>query len=376
MQFDEELFEASLCIQSDKWTKDTLAGLPTGKGVLLFCDAAGRPIQLLQAAGLRRTAQAKLVREELVEPTRKTDLSDLTAAVFYTRCENHFELQLTYIRLAHAVFKKNAADWIQLPKVPLAVIETAAPLPYFCLTENPTPGKTRRLFGLFPSRRAAFEFCEILNAVFGLCRNPSLLSTGKEASCPYLQMEICPGPCLNAGLHESYAEAVRRACEAACGHIEQAVEQFHDQMYRAAQAMQFERAGQLKKEIENLTKLAGSDFRRVHDLEQLYILHIDISGKRKIAGKNNKRQLYNAWIITAKTIYDGGRFVPKSPAQVTRFLNHCWNGAIKRNDTTTAKEHLAVLSLFLFRSDSAGLWLDCTEGIPETVYQDLTGGSA
>lgn len=369
--FDEELFEASLPIASDEWTKTTLADLPTCKGVLLFTDASGRPIQLLQAANLRRTAQAKLIRQEAVSPHRKTDISDLTTTIFYLGCDNPFELQLAYIRLAHAVFQKTAADWIQLPKVSLATIETDAYLPYFSVSDNPQTTQDRRVFGLFPTRKSAAEFCDILNAVFGLCRNPSLLSTGRESSCPYRQMETCPGPCLNAGLQQHYSDAVRHACAAAGGSVKQTMDELHEQMNQASRAMQFEEAGRLKKSIESLKKLTANDFYWVGDLEKLCVLHMDAGEKRKIAGKNKKRQVYKAYKITAHAVCVCGSFVPKSSRQVLSFLDHCRHKERTLAYTSKQKEHLAMLSLFLFRSNQSGLWLNGINEIPRNSYDWL-----
>ncbi|MBL7215106.1 MAG: UvrB/UvrC motif-containing protein [Phycisphaerae bacterium] len=370
-EFDEELFEASLCIESNEWTKDTLSGLPACKGVLFFTDASDQPIQLLQVANLRRTAQAKLIHEEPLWPHRKTDISELTTKIFYTCCDNNFEMQLTYIQLAHAVFQKNAGDWIQLPKISLAVIETDSYLPFFYVSDNPKTDENRKAFGLFPSRKAAAAFCETLNAVFELCRNPSLLNTGRETSCPYLQMQTCPGPCLGTGNRKSYSDAVQRACTAAAGQIDSTTQQLYEQMNLSAQSMRFEQAATLKKQIESLKQLTGNDFTWVHDLQNLCVLHIDIGAKRKITGKNKKRQLYKAWKITAKDIYELGIFVPQTPEQVMSFLNRRWNDGQKFVYSPTHKEHLAVLSLFLFRSNPSGLWLDCTQKIPE---DDLTNG--
>ncbi len=102
MKSYEALFQASLCIENDEWTKDTLAALPTCRGVLLFADTSGQPIQLLQAANCRRTAQARLLRD-LSETglKKKADVSDLTTVIYYICCYNHFLNQVTYTQLAH-----------------------------------------------------------------------------------------------------------------------------------------------------------------------------------------------------------------------------------------------------------------------------------
>ena len=170
--FDEALFETSLCIEAGEWSKEILSNLPSCKAVLLLTDARDRPIQLLQAANLRRTAQARLIRDRADTARRRADISESATTLFYIRCRNNFESQLTYTLAAHAVFQETAADWIRLPKLSLAAIETDACLPFFHITENPQQNVTRRVFGLFPARKAAVRFCNILNTVFGLCRNP------------------------------------------------------------------------------------------------------------------------------------------------------------------------------------------------------------
>ena len=240
------------------------------------------------------------------------------------------------------------------------------------LGDIPKKDEGPKVFGLFSNRKTAALFCEILNTVFVLCRNPSLLNTGKEPSCPYLQMETCPGPCLDVTIREKYSNAVQEACDVASGEIRPTIESLHEQMSQAAQSMQFERAASLKKNIESLKKLTPYDFRWVRNLEDLCILHIDLDIKRKIAGKNKKRPLYKTYKITAKNVYELGTFVPKSPKQIMSFLNHTWNCGQEVSYTFKPKEHLATLSLFLFRSNQSGLWLDCTEAISkDSLFKQL-----
>lgn len=367
----EELFDSSVTLKQHKWTQDALADVPTCKGVLLFVNAAGKPIQLLQAANCRRTAQAKLLHEDTNTATRKTDVSDLTTVIYYTCCYNNFLSQITYTRLARAVFGKDAANWIQLPKISLAAMDTGAFLPYFYITDaaNEHPGQLR--FGLFPSRKATADFCEILNTVFVLCRNPALLKTGKEPSCPYLQMQTCPGPCLDETLRDAYAEAVNQATQTAAGNIEIRKQQFQQQMQQASKRMQFEQAQQCKKKIELLNKLTRSDFQHVHPLKDLCFLHIDIGPKVGIEGQKRKTQQLMWFKVTAQGAFHLGDFVPDTESSISEFLETSWtkNPPFPLIDS---KERLSVLSLQLFRSQRPGIWVDCTLGIRlEKIISEL-----
>jgi hypothetical protein len=359
----EELFDSSVTLKQNNWTQDALADLPTCKGVLFFVNAAGKPIQLLQAANCRRTAQAKLLHKDADPATRKPDVSDLTTVIYHTCCYNNFLSQITYTQLAHAVFGKDAANWIQLPKISLAAIDTDVFLPYFYVTDtaNEHPGQQR--FGLFPSRKAAAEFCDVLNTVFVLCRNPALLETGKEQSCPYLQMQTCPGPCLHTELRESYANAVNRAIETAAGTLETMQQQLQQQMQQAAKRMEFEHAQQCKKKLDLLQKLTRPDVQYVHPLRDLCFLHIDIGPKVNIEGQKRKQQQLMWFKVTSQGAFHLGDFVPDTENSISEFLETNWTKTPTPLLLKDSKELLSVLSLQLFKNNPSGIWLDCTSGI-------------
>lgn len=374
MKSYEALFQASLYIENLKWTKDTLAELPTCRGVLLFADLSGQPIQLLQAANCRRTAQARLLRDPSeTGPQKKADISDLTRVIYYTRGYNHFLCQVIYTQLAHSLFGQEAETWIQLPKVSLAAIDTDAYLPYFYVTEAAGGALDQQRFGLFPSRKVAAEFCEILNTVFGLCRNPALLKTGRESSCPYLQMQTCPGPCLSDELRNTYAEAVLQALQTAAGKIESPRQHLRQEMEQASQKMAFEKAQQSKKKLRMLSKLSRSDFRYVHRLEDICLLHVDIGHKEKQEGTNKKVQQLMWYKITGSAIDHLGNCTPINEDEIKTFIETHWDNTENRLSIQDSKERLSLVSLHLFRSQHNGIWLDCTDGIwLEKVMSGLT----
>jgi hypothetical protein len=359
----EEQFDSSVVLKQNNWTQDALAGLPTCKGVLLLADPSGKPIQLLEAANCRRTAQAKLLHEDTDPATRKTDVSDLTTVIYYTCCYNHFLSRITYTQLARAVFGKDAANWIQLPKISLAAIEMNAFLPYFYITDAQTEHHDPKRFGLFPSRKAAADFCEILNTVFVLCRNPALLKTGKEPSCPYLQMQTCPGPCLNETLRAGYAEAVHQAAQTAAGTIEIPQQQLQQQMQQASKRMEFEQAQRCKKKLDLLEKLTRPDFQYVHPLEDLCFLHIDTGPKVSIEGQKRKPQQLMWFKVTSQGAFHLGDFVPDMENSIAEFLETRWTKNLTPLPLKDRKERLSVLSLQLFKNNPSGIWIDCANGL-------------
>ena len=371
----EELFDSSVTLTQHKWTQDALADVPTCKGVLLFIDAAGKPIQLLQAANCRRTAQAKLLHEDADPVTRKPDVSDLTTVIYCTCCYNNFLSQVTYTRLARAVFGKDAAHWIQLPKISLAAMDKNAFLPYFHVTDTANKHPGQQCFGLFPSRKAATDFCDILNTVFVLCRNPALLKTGQEPSCPYLQMQTCPGPCLDENLRAGYAEAVKQATQTAAGNIEIPKQQFRQQMQQASKRMEFEQAQRFKKKLDLLNKLTRRDFQHVHPLEDLCFLHIDIGPKVGLKGQKQKTQQLMWFKVTAQGAFHLGDFVPDTESSISEFLETSWTKNPPLS-LTERRELLSVLYLQLFRSQRPGIWVDCTLGIRlEKIISELKSQS-
>ena len=368
----EELFDSSVTLKQNNWTRDTLSDLPTCKGVLLFVNAARKPIQLLQTANCRRTAQAKLLREEADAATRKPDVSDLTAVIYSTCCYNNFLSQIVYTDLARAVFGKDASNWIQMPKTALAAIDTDAFLPYFYVTDTAGEHSGQQRFGLFPSRKAAADFCEILNTVFVLCRNPALLKTGKEPSCPYLQMQTCPGPCLHETLRDGYAEAVHQAAKTAAGNLEIPRRQLRRQMQQASKQTEFEQAQRCKKKLDQLNKLSRHDFQHVHPLKDLCFLHIDTGPKVKIEGQKRKQQQWMWFRITSQGAFHLGDCVPDTENSISDFLETNWTKNLKPLFFKDNKELLSVLSLQLFRNQRPGIWIDCTSGIRlEQIISEL-----
>jgi hypothetical protein len=367
----EELFDSSVALEQHHWTPDALTDIPTCKGVLLFVDSNDQPIQLLQTANLRRTARTKLFHHD-ENITRKTDISTLTNNIFWRCSYNDFMTQTAYVRLAYALFEKQSDNWIQLSRPCFSVIEMDSYFPYFDISNNPAISEKRIVYGLFPSRKAAAEFSKTLNSVFGLCQNPTLLKTGRESSCPYLQMMKCPKPCLDPAQKESYLKRCYKATEGANGHFESSLNELGQRMDKAANAMDFEKASELKKQIGQLKKLQKPDYHWVHDLKNLSVLHIDRTFKKSVEGQKRRIQQYQWLKIDSGAISDLGSFSPASRQDIDRFLERNWTTGAATPFAGGTGKHLANLAFFLFRSKRSGVWLNCSNGIiGDRLYTEI-----
>jgi len=367
----EELFDSSVALEQHNWTSDALADIPTCKGVLLFVDANHKPIQLLQTANLRRTARTKLFHQD-ESISKKTNISNLANKIFWRCCYNDFMTQTAYIRLAYALFEKQANAWVHLPRPCFSVIEMDSYLPYFDASNNPEMSEKRIAYGPFPSRKAAAEFSKTLNSVFCLCQNPTLLKTGSQSSCPYLQMMKCPKPCLDPTQKASYLKRCYKATEGANGHIESSLNALGQRMDKAANAMDFEKASELKNQIGQLKKLHKPDYHWVHDLKNLSVLHIDRTLKKAIEGQRRRVQQYQWFKINADAIYDLGEFTPTSRQDIDHFLEQNWTVGSAIPFAGDTGKHLANLAFFLYRSKSSGVWLDCSTGIMgDQLYAEI-----
>ncbi|MCK5000571.1 MAG: hypothetical protein KAS23_13595, partial [Anaerohalosphaera sp.] len=246
--FDDHLEIDAKSLGDADSDSDLLNPLPTCKGVIFFADSNDKPIQVLTAANIRRTAKARLTCPEQTTPTKRADIASITAKVYYRYCYNNFKSSLEYYRITKALYPDSYRKLLSLPKQSFVKICLSSKWPFFAVTDNPMACKDEKVFGPFATRRSANEYALSLNNAFLLCRKPDLAASGSDlASCPYYQMEICPGPCMGRIPPEDYYGRVDKAIKAASGDARKQIEEFEVCMKQHSERMEFELADQKKK---------------------------------------------------------------------------------------------------------------------------------
>lgn len=359
-----EWFDFSISCGTETDIEKTLAEIPARRGLLLFADAHDQPIQMLMCADLRRSARTRLLRQSET-PTRRADISAVCTAIYYSPIDTEFACQIAFNQRCRALFPDTCGSLIRLPKPCFVHLEKRLQPAYFAVSEKYSAEGL--YWGPFIRRKNAVHFAEILNTAFELCRNPSCLSSGRFASCPYYQMRTCRGPCLDAAQSDDYLQRLNHAVAAASGQLPQAVEQKQLCMRQAAERLDFETAQQIRNQIELLAALGKKEFQFIRPLSRFCFLHLDPlkSGRKK--------PRWAAFILTAFA-YTRIAFELETIDTVIQAVSSA-AGLPPASET----DYLATVCLFLYRSRRAGLWLDCSITTPTRPFlleQMQTGLSA
>ncbi len=360
--------------------------IPSGRGVLLFADAEDRPIQLLVAANLRRTARVRLTAPETDQPSRRARLAGLARCVYFRLACCEFQAHWDCLRIARHLYPDSYTDWISLPALHLVQIDLSAPWPRFAPTSRPgfqplsdRPG--RRVFGPFPSHRACLDLIDIQTRSFDLCRKPNLIDSADRAgNCPYLQMGSCPAPCVGKLGRTEYLERLAMACGIADGSGAIVRRLLEDQMRTCARELQFEHAERLKQAIADILKIENSDARWSGDLSGLMLLHIDRSATIPGPDKKKKVQSFAAFVFHAGRILRRPDFTVDQVPSLLESLHPLQSRQGGAGDTPAGDslarledplspgllaDLLALFSFFLFRRSAPGLWCNCSPHLPD-----------
>jgi excinuclease UvrABC nuclease subunit len=361
-----ELFEASLEVESLKQGSEELGALPTVKGVVLFADEEDRPIQLLITGNIRRLIQCKLFGGGEDISTKRTNIAEITQRIYYRCCYNDFACSFEHWQIARVLWPDTYRQLTLSAKNSYVRIDLSSKWPRFVLTDKPIISETIKIFGPFPTRKSANAFIEILQEAFGLCRKWKIFeSEARAISCPYLQMGQCSGPCAGKVSQAEYFRQVTRALAAANGNTKDQETILKNRMHSLCIQMKFEQAESVKKQLDKLEQLNKKTYCWTGDLAKLVILHIDKSAKIAEPGKRKKTQSFSAFLIWYGSIERPADFTLDNIEDFHKtFLSELVQDHTS-TDPEIACDQMGLVGHFLYRSRQPGIWIDCAPDKPQ-----------
>ena len=117
-----------------------------------------------------------------------------------------------------------------------------------------------RFFGPFPSAWAVRETLNLVHKTFKLRQCEDSVFAHRTRPCLQHQIQRCSAPCVGLIDRHDYAAAVRHACLVLEGRSSTLIDELNAEMERAAGALDFERAAELRDQVATLRRVLATQF--------------------------------------------------------------------------------------------------------------------
>jgi hypothetical protein len=259
--------------------------LPTHGGVYLIADRDDRPILLSMGENLRRVVIHRLATDHADQKSRRTNLAEIAARVYWTPTFSRFETAWAHWRaVRHLNPRGYRKDLAFGPSYFLRVAQWGgppSPPPRFTVVSEYTEDAATYV-GPFATRKDADAMLQTLEDAFDLCRYYHILEQAPHGqACAYFEMGKCPAPCDGTIPLSQYQSMIADAAAFAAGHTAARLEALIGQMKSAAAAQHFEKAAAIRQTLERADAIhKRSENRFVADLSAFRWLVVQRGGPR------------------------------------------------------------------------------------------------
>lgn len=231
-----------------------LKSLPDKPGVYIMRDKDGRIIYIGKAVSLKNRVR-QYFRSSANHSPRIQSMIAHIADFEYILTDSEVEalvLECSLIKEYHPKYNVSLRDDKHYPYIKITVNE---PYPRIMLARSTEPDGAR-YFGPYPNSAAVKETIETLKGLFPVrtCKR-NLTSKKKERPCLDYYIGQCMAPCQKDIPVEQYADVIRQVCDFLDGRQEDIIDKLKEQMQKAIDALNFEKAAVLRDKINAILSL-------------------------------------------------------------------------------------------------------------------------
>ena len=243
--------------------REKASELPTGPGVYLFKDAADVVLYVGKAKNLRGRVSSYLQPSADLASARSPEIArmidDLAVDVDVLECDSEVDALLRENRLIKDIRPAFNARLKDGKSYPYLQVTTREDFPRVSITREPR-SKSARLYGPFISANELRAALPLLQRVFKFrtCKLDIDEADGSRRRfrpCILWNIKQCTGPCAAKVSKEDYGRQIRRFRQFMESKASQVRRELEREMKTAAEALEFERAAELRDELRALEGL-------------------------------------------------------------------------------------------------------------------------
>lgn len=230
----------------------TLDTLPNKPGCYIYTNADGTVIYVGKAINLRHRVRSYFQGGPLDFKTRQ--LVKAITKIDWIVVESELEaliLEMNLIKRHRPRFNIRLKDDKRYPYIKVA---WSTPFPKVSVTRQMVQDGSR-YFGPYTSVWAVHQTLDVLRRIFPYLTCDREITGKDPRACLYYDIHLCSAPCIGAIDQASYREMISHFCDFLEGNTDKIVKRLESEMHEAADALQFEKARQLRDQIQSIQRV-------------------------------------------------------------------------------------------------------------------------
>jgi len=220
--------------------------LPTKPGCYLFKDSTGKIIYVGKAINLRSRVRSYF-HETVASPKTAqlvTMIADLETIIVGSELEALI-LEMNLIKKHRPKYNVRLKDDKRYPYIK---VHYADPFPTVTVTRRMDDDGSR-YFGPYTSVWAVHQTLDVLRKIFPYLTCDRVITGTDPRACLYWDIKLCLAPCIGASSQAQYRTMIDDLCRFLRGHTEGVVARLRDEMKRASENLEFEKAGVVRDQL-------------------------------------------------------------------------------------------------------------------------------
>ena len=260
-----------------KLTAEVAMRLMSKPGVYIMRDVRGEIVYVGKAKNLRNRVNSYY--SQPIGITRKMDgLIENVTRIDHQVVGSEIEALLLESQLIHRYQPRYNVALKKSEHYPYIKVDTSNPWPRVSLVRRRQDDHAR-YYGPYTSATSARRTVDVINGALPLrtCTRTFRNAKSYGRPCMLLDLGQCLGPCTGKADRDAYQGHVKAVLDLLEGRDDGMYRQLHTQLEEAAEALDFERADRIRKNILNLTAILGEQ-QRTRDAESLLNLALVLPG--------------------------------------------------------------------------------------------------